>query len=87
MSLGAKITLGGAVIFTSAAVYYVHYKQEKDRESMREGVIKDLERQALKAQNIKDLQVQIELTKLLEAQRARDLENSKLSELKENNLK
>ncbi len=70
MSLTSKLTLLASAGFTATIVYYVHAKQITDRQSMREGVIKDFERQEMKKiQNLKALQDQIELTKALKRKR------------------
>jgi len=74
MSLASKVALGGSLVFTICTVSYVNWSQYNQRATLREGVIKDIQRQALKkTQNIKALQDQIELTKVLEAQRDKEL--------------
>ncbi len=77
MSLTSKLTLLASAGFTATIVYHVHNKQITDRQSMREGVIKDFERQEMKKiQNLKALQDQIELTKALKRKRDQeDLED------------
>ncbi len=82
MSLTSKLTLLAASGFTATIVYYVHAKQIEDRQNMREGVIKDAQRQEMKKrQNLKALQDQIELTKVLKSKRDQegleDLDQSK----------
>jgi len=78
MSLASKIALGGSLVFTVCTVTYVNWSQFTQRGTLREGVIKDIQRQALKkSQNIKVLQDQIELTKILEVQRDKDLRENK----------
>ncbi|XP_064622908.1 protein PET117 homolog, mitochondrial-like [Lineus longissimus] len=73
MSLTSKLTLAGSVTFAVGIISYVHMKQKKDRERLREGVVKDMERQEMKKlQNLKALQDQIELTKILKTQRDKD---------------
>ncbi|KAI0215196.1 hypothetical protein LSAT2_032769 [Lamellibrachia satsuma] len=55
-------------------VIYVHRKQTDDKMNMREGVIKDYERQQMKKlMNVKYLQEQEDLTKVLRAQRKADM--------------
>ncbi|XP_076067232.1 protein PET117 homolog, mitochondrial [Oratosquilla oratoria] len=66
MSLASKVTLGLACIVSGGIVYYVHYKQNLDRENLHEGVIKDVERQQRrKMENLYTLQKQADLTKIL----------------------
>lgn len=53
MSYVSKITLSLSVISTCGIVYFVHYMQQSEREKLRDGVIKDIERQRLrKLENI-----------------------------------
>jgi len=69
MSLTSKLTLCASVTFTVSVVTYVHYKQNTDRQSMKTGVIRDVQRQEMKKiQNLKQLQDQIEITKALKEQ-------------------
>ncbi|CAH0556102.1 unnamed protein product [Brassicogethes aeneus] len=64
MSTLAKSVLFGACTFSLGIIGYVHYRQYYDRQQMHEGVIKDVERrQKRKAENVYNLQKQIELTK------------------------
>ncbi|XP_064599981.1 protein PET117 homolog, mitochondrial-like isoform X2 [Liolophura sinensis] len=75
MSTASKLALGASVAFSISIITYVHYKQRVDREKLHEGVVRDLERQQKsKIQNLKMLQDQIELTKVLKAQRDADME-------------
>ena len=69
ISQGAKVALGGALCFASAVILLVHQMQSTDRKRLREGVLRDLERQERKRRNIEELQQQIELTKKLQEQR------------------
>jgi hypothetical protein len=46
--IGPKAMLAGSSIFCVASVYYVHYIQKKDIEDMRQGVLRDIERQKVK---------------------------------------
>ncbi|KAJ7372966.1 hypothetical protein OS493_015431 [Desmophyllum pertusum] len=69
ISRGAKVALGGAFCFASAVIFMVHQMQNIDRKRLREGVIRDLERQEKKRRNIEELEQQIELTKKLQEQR------------------
>ena len=63
ISWGAKIALGASLCFTSAIIFLVHEMQTADRKRLREGVIRDLERQEKKRRNLEELEQQIELTK------------------------
>lgn len=66
MSATAKFTLVASIAATSATVFYVHYKQNYDREQLHVGVIKDIERQQRrKVENLYVLQRQIDLAKEL----------------------
>jgi len=72
MSLASKVVLGAAITFTVSVVSYVHVKQGLDRESMKTGVVRDVQRQEMKKrQNLKQAQDQIELTKALREQQQR----------------
>ena len=49
---------------TGAGIYYSHWKQEDDRQQLRQGIVKDLQRQQMKkTENIFRLQQQIDLTR------------------------
>ena len=66
MSATAKLFLAASIVATSATVFYVHYKQNYDREQLHEGVIRDIERQQRrKVENLYILQRQIDLAKEL----------------------
>uniref|UniRef100_S4RD24 PET117 cytochrome c oxidase chaperone n=1 Tax=Petromyzon marinus TaxID=7757 RepID=S4RD24_PETMA len=69
MSTVSKVTLGLAVVFTVSTVAGVHLKQQYDRQRLREGVYRDIERQERKAENLRRLQEQAELSRILEAER------------------
>jgi len=77
ISRGAKIALGGALCFASAVIVLVHQMQNTDRQRLREGVIRDMERQERKRRNIEELQQQIELTRKLQEQRDSDMSKQK----------
>ena len=77
ISRGAKVALGGAFCFASAIIFLVHQMQTADRQRLREGVIRDLERQERKRRNVEELEQQIELTKKLQQQRDSDLSKQK----------
>ncbi|KAK3799234.1 hypothetical protein RRG08_054361 [Elysia crispata] len=69
MSKTAWLTLCASGVFTCGVVYYVHTSQAKDRERLREGVIIDIERQQQKKrQNVRQLALQSDLTKILREQ-------------------
>lgn len=64
MSTASKITLGLTCLGTAAVIYSVHYNQVQDRQRLHEGVLRDVARQERRrAENLKDLQVQQELTR------------------------
>ncbi|XP_030383894.1 uncharacterized protein LOC115631319 [Scaptodrosophila lebanonensis] len=66
MSLPSKITLGAAVVISSAIIGYVHYKQSEDRLKLHEGVLRDIEQQQRrKNENIYTLQQQSDMAKQL----------------------
>ncbi|XP_048456585.1 protein PET117 homolog, mitochondrial [Rhincodon typus] len=69
MSTVSKVVFGVSVVLTVGTVAGVHLKQHLDRERLREGVFRDLERQARKKENLRILEEQISLTKKLEADR------------------
>lgn len=69
--------MGGALCFASAVIVLVHQMQNTDRQRLREGVIRDLERQERKRRNIEELQQQIELTRKLQEQRDSDMSKQK----------
>ncbi|EAU90491.1 hypothetical protein CC1G_00875 [Coprinopsis cinerea okayama7 len=61
----AKITLGGAVAFCALTIWAVHYQQEKERDTMYQGVIRDDER---RREKLRQRQLELE-----ESQRKREL--------------
>lgn len=64
MSTASKLTLGLTCAVTVSIIYSVHYNQVRDRQKLHEGVIRDVARQERRrAENLKDLQLQQELTK------------------------
>ncbi|KAL1465350.1 hypothetical protein WDU94_004931 [Cyamophila willieti] len=63
MSLVSKITLGVALGTSCGIVYFVHYMQQSEREKLHIGVVKDIERQRRREENISILEQQQELTK------------------------
>ena len=81
ISRGAKIALGASFSFASAIIFLVHEMQTADRKRLREGVIRDLERQEKKRRNLEELEQQIEPTKKLQEQRDKWSVISSLREL------
>ncbi|XP_074845413.1 LOW QUALITY PROTEIN: protein PET117 homolog, mitochondrial [Carettochelys insculpta] len=73
MSTVSKVALGLSVLLSAGTVVAVHVQQRRVRERLHEGVIRDLERQSRKLENIRLLQEQIALTKQLEAEREKML--------------
>ncbi|XP_062845597.1 protein PET117 homolog, mitochondrial [Trichomycterus rosablanca] len=69
MSTASKVVLGLSVVLTVSTVAGVHIKQNWDRQRLREGVLRDLERVEKKRENLEALKDQIRLTKELVAQR------------------
>jgi len=64
MSLASKLTLAASACVAVAIVGYVHMRQKEDQAKLREGVIRDVERQHMRqTQNLMRLQEQVELTK------------------------
>ncbi|KAL6461889.1 hypothetical protein MHYP_G00300340 [Metynnis hypsauchen] len=70
MSTASKVVLGVSVVLTVGTVAGVHVKQNWDRQRLREGVLRDLERLERKAENLRALEEQIQLTRELVAERA-----------------
>ncbi|XP_049630331.1 protein PET117 homolog, mitochondrial [Suncus etruscus] len=69
MSRGSRVALGLSLLLTSATVAGVHLKQRLDQQRLHSGVIRDIERQKRKQENIRLLSEQITLTEQLEAER------------------
>uniref|UniRef100_A0A2K6S9P2 PET117 cytochrome c oxidase chaperone n=1 Tax=Saimiri boliviensis boliviensis TaxID=39432 RepID=A0A2K6S9P2_SAIBB len=69
MSRTSKVVLGLSVLLTAATVAGVHAKQRWDQQRLHDGVIRDVQRQNRKKENIRLLGEQIILTKQLEAER------------------
>lgn len=65
--------LGLSVVLTAATVAGVHRRQRQDRQRLHDGVIRDIERQNRKKENIRLLGEQIILTEQLEAERGKTL--------------
>lgn len=65
-SLGSKIALAAAFTFAVSITALVHQMQNADRQRLRQGVERDLERQERKRRNMEELKEQIKLQKQLE---------------------
>ncbi|KAI5629897.1 protein PET117-like, mitochondrial precursor [Silurus asotus] len=63
MSTASKVVLGLSVVLTVGTVAGVHFKQNWERQRLREGVLRDLERVERKRENQRALEEQIRLTK------------------------
>lgn len=72
MSTASKVVLGVSVVLSVSTVAGVHLKQSWDRERLREGVLRDVERLERKKENLRLLEEQRELTRILQANRDRD---------------
>ncbi|XP_036421106.1 protein PET117 homolog, mitochondrial [Colossoma macropomum] len=70
MSTASKVVLGVSVVLTVSTVVGVHLKQNWDRQRLREGVLRDVERLERKRENLRVLEEQIQLTRELVAERA-----------------
>ena len=62
-SLGSKLFLIGSIIVTGGTIYFVHFSQSEDRNRLHQGIVRDLERQQKKKENLQRLQDQQELEK------------------------
>ncbi|XP_013770247.1 protein PET117 homolog, mitochondrial [Pundamilia nyererei] len=71
MSAVSKVVLGVSVVLTVSTVAAVHLKQAWDRERLREGVVRDLERLERRKENLRMLEEQRLLTQQLEEERRR----------------
>lgn len=68
MSRSLKVVLGLSVVLMAATVAWVHLRQQQDLQRLHGGVIRDIERQNWKKENISLLGEQIILTEQLEAE-------------------
>lgn len=71
MSTTSKVVLGVSVVLTLSTVAAVHAKQTWDRQRLHEGVIRDLERLERKKENLRLLEEQRSLTRVLQEERLR----------------
>uniref|UniRef100_A0A1X7UWZ0 Uncharacterized protein n=1 Tax=Amphimedon queenslandica TaxID=400682 RepID=A0A1X7UWZ0_AMPQE len=60
-----RLSLGLAFGFAIGIIIFVHRNQKSDRERMKEGVVRDMERQERKKQNLLLLKEQQELEQKL----------------------
>ncbi|XP_074143884.1 protein PET117 homolog, mitochondrial [Sminthopsis crassicaudata] len=73
MSRSSKVVLGLSVVLTVGTVVGVHLRQKQDQQRLRDGVLRDIERQNRKRENVRLLEEQIILTEHLEAERKKIL--------------
>ncbi|CAH1271839.1 PET117 [Branchiostoma lanceolatum] len=66
MSVPAKVFFCGCVATSLGIIGYIHYSQVRDRERMRQGPVRDMEREARRRHNIRMQVEQIDLTKKYE---------------------
>ncbi|XP_017259502.1 protein PET117 homolog, mitochondrial [Kryptolebias marmoratus] len=71
MSTTSRVVLAVSVVLTLSTVAGVHLKQSTERERLREGVVRDLERLERKKENLRLLEEQRVLTRHLEEERRR----------------
>ncbi|XP_054842038.1 protein PET117 homolog, mitochondrial [Eublepharis macularius] len=69
MSAASKVVLGASLLLAAGTVAGVHAQQRRLRQRLHEGVVRDLERQNRKKENLRLLEEQIALTKQLEMER------------------
>ncbi|KAM9297503.1 protein PET117 homolog, mitochondrial [Morus bassanus] len=73
MSGRSRAVLAASALLSAATVVAVHLQQRRERERLRLGVLRDLERQNQKKENIRLLEEQIALTKQLMEERDKAL--------------
>ncbi|XP_077166084.1 protein PET117 homolog, mitochondrial [Paroedura picta] len=69
MSAASKVVFGTTLLLSVATVAGVHIQQNLLREKLHEGVLRDIERQNRKEENLRLLKEQITLTRELEIER------------------
>ncbi|XP_030092027.2 protein PET117 homolog, mitochondrial [Serinus canaria] len=73
MSRGSRLALAVSALLSAAIVAAVHIQQRRELERLRSGVVRDLERQNQKKENVRLLEEQIALTKQLIEERDKAL--------------
>ncbi|XP_040467344.1 protein PET117 homolog, mitochondrial [Falco naumanni] len=73
MSRSSRAVLAVTALLSAATVAAVHIQQRWERERLHSGVLRDLERQSQKKENIRLLEEQIALTKHLTEERDKAL--------------
>ncbi|XP_065611136.1 protein PET117 homolog, mitochondrial [Cyrtonyx montezumae] len=73
MSRSSRAVLVVTALLSAATIAAVHVQQRKERERLHSGVLRDLERQSQKKENIRLLEEQIALTKQLTEEREKML--------------
>ncbi|XP_032299493.1 protein PET117 homolog, mitochondrial [Coturnix japonica] len=69
MSRSSRAVLVVTALLSAATIAAVHVQQRRERERLHSGVLRDLERQSQKRENIRLLEEQIALTKRLTEER------------------
>ncbi|KAM9195804.1 protein PET117 homolog, mitochondrial [Mergus octosetaceus] len=69
MSRSSRAVLAVTALLSAATVAAVHVQQRREQERLHRGVLRDLERQHQKKENIRLLEEQIALTKQLKEER------------------
>jgi len=63
MSTASKVTLAFTTVATLGVIYTVHNNQVEDRARLHGGILRDIERQQKRTENLTKLTQQQELTK------------------------
>ncbi|EGD78353.1 hypothetical protein PTSG_12880 [Salpingoeca rosetta] len=74
--------LAASIVFSTGMIAFVHLNQNKEREALHEGVIKDMERQERKRLNRIEQEQQMELRRQLELEEKRTLEQQQQQQRK-----
>ncbi|XP_057877215.1 protein PET117 homolog, mitochondrial [Melospiza georgiana] len=77
MSWGSRLALAVSALLSAAIVAAVHIQQRRELERLRSGVVRDLERQNQKKENVRLLEEQIALTKRLIEERDKALKEKR----------